>query len=301
MSRWPQSSSASSESTTDPWSITKPGLSLALSTVANLIYLPGCFLTCSRNSRLSDQVRRVRTERLAGRREGRHDFGIHLVGARRNADRPEELPVVVADIAIIGNLAVFECLLHLADTVVEIQCAIKAELALNFLERHAIVAAVGVLHLLDLSIREVFANLGGDVRQGVVQIGAADVEDLTADKAERRIHDVNTGCGDVTYMDKRAPLCAVENRDRTFLMGLGREQVHNEVEAGAVRETKDRRKAQNGGVEIFIPGSQQRLLGIHLRLRVKGDGTHGRSFIRHLIGCAVHAAARGEQEALDAE
>src|SRR6185312_12047740 len=180
MSRWPQSISASRESTTAPWSITKVGFSLAFSTVANLISRV-CVLSGGRNSVLGDEIRRIRTEWLAGRGEGRHNLGVHLIGASGNADRSQKLSIVVTDVAVVSHFAVLECLLHLADTVIEIQAAIEAELALNLLERHAIIAAVRIFDMFHLSVREVFANLGGDIRQRVVQVRATDVEDLTAD------------------------------------------------------------------------------------------------------------------------
>src|SRR3569833_2253699 len=267
MSRWPQSISASSDSTTDPWPITMVGFSLAFSTVDNLV---SCVrLAGGRNSGLRDEMRRIRAEGLAGSRESRHDFGVHLVSARRNADRSEELPVVVADIAVVSHLAVFERLLHLADTVIEIQAAIEAKLALDLLEGHAIVAAVGVLNMFDLGVREMFTNFRGDISEGVIQIGTTHIKHLTADESKRRIHHVSAGGGDVAHMDERAPLGAVEERDRTFLMGLGRQQVHDEIEARTVGKAKYRGEAQNRRVEIFIARPQQCLYGIDLGLGVE--------------------------------
>src|ERR1017187_4563732 len=97
-------------------------------------------------------------------------------------------------------------------------------------------------------------------------------------------------------MDEGAPLLAVEDGDRAFLVGFRGEKVDHQVETGAIPEPKYRGEAQYGWVESSAARPEESPLGVNFGLAIQGDGL-GRRVLIHLdVASPIDAAARREQE-----
>src|SRR5438132_5909739 len=101
-------------------------------------------------------------------------------------------------------------------------------------------------------------------------------------------------------MDKRPPLCAVEDGNHPLLIGLRGEQIDYEVEARAIREAKDRCQTENYWKKVTRVRLQKRFFRINLGLSVKRNRLHGGVLIHQQLGGSVYAATRREHKALDA-
>src|SRR5260370_16653422 len=101
-------------------------------------------------------------------------------------------------------------------------------------------------------------------------------------------------------MDKRPPLCAVEDGNHPLLISLRGEQIDYEVEARAIREAKDRCQAENYWKKVTRVRFQKRFFRINLGLSVKRNRLHGEVLIHHQLDASLYAAPRREPNPPDA-
>src|SRR5580700_3916103 len=171
-------------------------------------------------------------------------------------------------------------------------------MAFYFVKGDPVTAAVRILDVLHARLRKTVDQLRGHVGQRVIQPAVAYVVDLAPYQGYRRFqhaHDGRRGIGD---MQERSPLFAVVDGNNSFFEGLRRKQIDDQVESRPRRQAEYGGEAQNRGMETLIGGGQQRLLGIDLGIRVKGDRLNFGVLVHNLFGCAVDAATGRENEAL---
>src|ERR1044071_7477686 len=108
---------------------------------------------------------------------------------------------------------------HLVDAILEAVCRFKPECP-DFIEIDTIIASVAVFNMLDGCLGQDAPDLLCHVAQSVVEAGITDVEDLPADLRQRRIKHGENTLSNITYMDERTPLLAIEDSNNSLFIGL---------------------------------------------------------------------------------
>src|SRR5436190_3234806 len=186
------------------------------------------------------------TSRHAWYRDGRSK----PVQQLRGAARAQGLVVVVASFAVVADRQCLDSELDLEDAVGERVLRHESELRPDLLERHAV---VGLLRRAGLYVHRRTGHELTDqlahLAEGAVLALVADVEDLPARGVRRCLQAGDDRVGTVFDVDERAPLGSAEDRDRALTNRFGREEIHDEVEAGPRREPVEGPEAQRGGAE----------------------------------------------------
>src|SRR5205823_4611503 len=152
------------------------------------------------------------------------------------------------------NQMLVEGLLQLPDSLAQGVACPEAGAIQNLVKIHAVVPAVEIVYVIDLDVRELFANHFRDLRESMIQTRIADVEYFAADQSHRGFQHPNGGVHQIAHMDEGAPLLAVVYGDHAVLVGFGSEQVDHQVETGAMSQAKDRGVTQHGGMEGIASG-----------------------------------------------
>ena len=178
----------------------------------------------------------------------------------------------------------------------------ESELRPDLLERDAV---VGLLRRPGLDVHRRAGHELTDqlahLAEGAVLALVADVEDLPPRGVRRCLQAGDDRVGTVFDVDERAPLGSAEDRDRALTNRFGREEIHDEVEAGPRREPVEGPEAQRGGAEDIGRGGHEHALGIRLRARVHRHRRGLGVLVEEPVGVAVDRAARREHEPRDAE
>src|SRR5215472_3048125 len=110
---------------------------------------------------------------------------------------------------------------------------------MDLVERNSIVSLIGIFLVFDFNLGDFVADFFGDLSKRIIQVIGTYVEDLAGNDADRCLQGAYECPRDIHYVNERAPLILVEDRDFPILNGPGYQKVHNQVKSGAWRESED--------------------------------------------------------------
>src|SRR4051812_4797129 len=223
-----------------------------------------------------------------------HHARIHFIFVFDHSGDFKESLVVITQVFVVtdnlldkGSLQVFDAVLHGVT-------GFESHTITDFVEVDAVIPAVGIRHLLYFRSGEHLLDDLGHALQSVVQARVAHIEYLSAHKSDRRVDRRNDSFHDITNVNERPPLLAIEDGDLAILIRAGCQQIDDEIKPRAVSETEDGRESKDRRVEVLALRRQQRQFGINFGLSIERDWADLRPLIHLVVRRSVHTAARSK-------